>query len=98
MFKARQNDTRDEKKPARPPRRSEARSGEVPRKGTRSQNALIRYFQETGDELRKVAWPSRETALRMTLIVLGSTVAAALFLGALDILFQRLAALLVSAS
>jgi preprotein translocase subunit SecE len=46
-------------------------------------------------ELRKVTWPTREEALRLTLIVLGFTLAAMIFLGALDILFQRLASLLL---
>lgn len=65
------------------------------RKGPKSRNAFIRYFQDTGDELRKVAWPSREEAIRLTLIVLGTTLAFAIFLGLLDLLFHRLASLLV---
>ncbi len=65
------------------------------RRGPKSRNAIVRYFQETGDELRKVAWPSREEAVRLTLIVLGTTLAFAIFLGLLDLLFHRLASLLV---
>jgi preprotein translocase subunit SecE len=84
-------------KPERQPetKRKPAPQRDAPRKSPKSQNALIRYFQDTGDELRKVSWPTREQAIRLTLIVLGSTVAAALFFGVLDLLFQRLAALLV---
>jgi preprotein translocase subunit SecE len=69
---------------------------EPARKSAKSGSALIRYFQDTGDELKKVAWPSRETTIRLTLVVLGTSVAFALGLGLLDILFQRLAALLAA--
>jgi len=64
-------------------------------KGTKSRNPIIRYFQETREELRKVTWPSREEAWRLTLIVLGVTVAFMIFLGSLDFLFQKLASLLL---
>ena len=65
------------------------------RKSAKSENRIIRYFQDTREELRKVTWPDREEVIRLTLIVLGTTVAFAVFLGALDFLFQRLASLLV---
>ena len=67
-----------------------------PKKGAKSSNRLIRYFQETRDELRKVTWPSRPDTVRLTLIVLASTVVAMVFLGLLDFLFQRLAGLLTT--
>jgi preprotein translocase subunit SecE len=56
---------------------------------------VIRYIQETQAELRKVTWPTREEAIRLTFIVLAFTFIAMVFLGALDILFQRLAGLLL---
>lgn len=71
------------------------RRQEPPRKSAKSSNALVRYFQDTREELRKVTWPSQEEITRLTLIVLGATVASALFLGLLDFIFQRLAGLLV---
>jgi preprotein translocase subunit SecE len=64
-------------------------------RGGRSRNRVIRYIQETQAELRKVTWPTREEAIRLTLIVLAFTFIAMVFLGALDILFQRLAGLLL---
>lgn len=84
----------------KPERQQEAKRKPAPqrdavRKNPKSQNALVRYFQDTGDELRKVSWPTREQAISLTLIVLGSTIAAAIFFGALDFIFQRLAALLI---
>ncbi len=68
---------------------------EVPHKGAQSQNAIIRYFQDTRDELRKVTWPTRQEVVRLTLIVLGTTLVFAILLGILDLLFRQLAALLV---
>jgi preprotein translocase subunit SecE len=43
----------------------------------------VRYIRETRGELRKVTWPTREEAWRLTLIVLGVTAVMAIFLGVL---------------
>jgi preprotein translocase subunit SecE len=51
-------------------------------------NAFAVYLRETRGELRKVTWPTREEAQRLTAIVLGVTLMMALFLGALDFLFS----------
>ncbi len=58
-------------------------------------NPLMRYFRETRGEMRKVTWPTREESWRLTTIVLGATVAFALFMGALDFAFSRAFRLLV---
>ena len=54
-----------------------------------SDNALVRYLRETRGELRKVTWPTRQESQRLTAIVLGVTVAMAIFLGVLDFIFSR---------
>ena len=60
-------------------------------KSQKSRNPLIRYFQETQAELRKVTWPTREETLRLTLIVFAFTLAATIFLGLiLDSIFRAL--------
>jgi preprotein translocase subunit SecE len=59
------------------------------------ENALSRYFRETRGELRKVTWPTREEAWRLTLIVLGVTAAFAVFLWAFDSLFSNLIQFLI---
>ncbi|MFP3975744.1 MAG: preprotein translocase subunit SecE [Dehalococcoidia bacterium] len=41
-------------------------------------------------ELRKVSWPSRDEAARLTLIVLVITIAVALILGFIDYGFSKL--------
>jgi preprotein translocase subunit SecE len=51
---------------------------------------VVRYLRETRAELKKVTWPTQKEALNLTYIVLGVTIAFALFLGVLDWLFSRL--------
>jgi preprotein translocase subunit SecE len=58
-------------------------------------NALVRYYRETVGELRKVVWPTREEALRLTGLVLAVIVVMALILGLFDLLFAELIKLLV---
>jgi preprotein translocase subunit SecE len=76
-------------------RRSASSGREAPRKGAKSRNPIIRYFQDTREELRKVSWPTQDETIRLSVIVLGTTVAFAIFLGLLDLLFQQLVGLLV---
>lgn len=60
------------------------------RKQSGDTNAIVRYFRETRGEMRKVTWPTREEAWRLTLIVLGVTAAMAVFLGViLDATFSN---------
>lgn len=53
------------------------------------ENAFSRYLRETRAELRKVVWPTREEAWRLTAIVLGVTAAFAVFLWAVDSVFSN---------
>jgi preprotein translocase subunit SecE len=52
-------------------------------------NSISKYIRETRGELRKVTWPTREESQRLTAIVLGVTIAMALFLGLLDFVFSN---------
>jgi len=61
----------------------------------RRDNALFRYFRETRAELRKVVWPSRREATRLSLIVVSVMVAVSAFLGVADFVFARLIGLVV---
>ena len=69
----------------------------MPQKRSRrkQQNAIQRYLRETVGELRKVSWPTREEAINLTRIVLLVIAFMAIFLGALDLLFTRLFAILL---
>ena len=59
------------------------------------ENPIGRYLRETRGELRKVTWPTRDEAWRLTLIVLGVTAAFAVFLWAMDSLFSNMIRLII---
>ena len=46
------------------------------------------YLAESWSELKKVAWPTRETVFNLTLIVLGVSVAVGAYIYALDQIFH----------
>lgn len=48
-------------------------------------NAIARYIRETRGEMRKVTWPTRDEATRLTIIVLAFTAVFAIFLGLVDL-------------
>lgn len=62
---------------------------------TMRQPKPVVFLKEVRTELSKVAWPKREQAIRLTLIVVGVSVAMALFLGGLDFLFTKLISLTI---
>jgi len=48
------------------------------------------FFKEVWVEMKRVSWLSQKDVLRYTLIVLGVTILAAIFLGGLDYIFTAL--------
>ncbi|MDI6882888.1 MAG: preprotein translocase subunit SecE [Patescibacteria group bacterium] len=48
------------------------------------------FFKEVWTEAKKVDWPSKKETFRYTLIVLGISMAVALFLGILDFAFVKI--------
>ena len=58
-------------------------------------NKIQKWWRETVGELRKVTWPTKEDALKMTKIVIIVVLATALFLGVVDFIFSRLIGLLL---
>ena len=52
-----------------------------------SRQSPVEFAQEAWAELRKVTWPSRETVLRLTLIVLVISALIAAYIFAFDNLF-----------
>jgi preprotein translocase subunit SecE len=59
-------------------------------------NRLVRYYRETRAELRKVVWPTREEAINLTGIVVGTIVAMSIFFGTVDYLLTQLFKLLLA--
>ncbi len=53
------------------------------------------FLKEVQTELSKVAWPTKEQATRLTLIVVGVSVLTALFLGGFDFLFTKLTEIII---
>jgi len=57
---------------------------------------IVRYFRETTSELRKVTWPTRLEARRLTTVVVVVVALTSAVLGLFDFAFSRLVGLLVS--
>ena len=58
-------------------------------------NKIQKWWRETVGELRKVTWPTKEEALKMTKIVIVVVLLTAVFLGLVDFIFSRLIGLLL---
>jgi preprotein translocase subunit SecE len=56
---------------------------------------IQRFFQETIGELRKVSWPTRREATRLTWIVIGVILVMAAVLGGLDWVYSKLFGLIL---
>lgn len=50
----------------------------------------IRFVKESRAELRKVTWPSRQTTLRYTLIVVGACLVVGFVIGGIDFAFTKI--------
>ena len=51
---------------------------------------MRRYLVESWAELKKVAWPTRETVIRLTLLVVAVSVAIGVYIYVLDRIFNTL--------
>ena len=50
---------------------------------------ITEYLKGSKAELSKVVWPSRQTTINHTLMVIGVSIVIALFLGLIDLLLSR---------
>jgi preprotein translocase subunit SecE len=57
---------------------------------TPTKKSRFRFFTEVVAELRKAHWPTRQEALRLSILVLIVCVIVGAILGALDLAFTRL--------
>jgi len=53
-------------------------------------NKIVAFLKEVRLEIKKVNWPTRRETLNYTLIIIGVSLAVAIFLGGLDAIFQFL--------
>ena len=56
----------------------------------KQEGGLQRWLRETRGELRKVTWPTREEALRLTYVVIGLSLFMGLVLGGADLLLNTI--------
>jgi len=52
-------------------------------------NKITKFLKEVQTELKKVIWPTRPQALRLTAIVIGVSLAVGLYVGALDYVLTK---------
>lgn len=50
---------------------------------------LINYIKASVEEMKKVTWPTKKETYNYTLLVIGISVALAVFLGSVDYLFTK---------
>ncbi len=74
-------------------RRRFSRQSKERKLADKKENAVVHFYRETVGELRKVSWPTRDEALRLTWIVVVVLVGMAAFLGLIDLIGERLLAL-----
>ena len=73
--------------------RTPARSSSGPGVSGSAGFSIFRFFKEVFSELRKVSWPTRQEATRLTVMVIALSATIGLFLGLIDMLFARMLAL-----
>ncbi|UCE67171.1 MAG: preprotein translocase subunit SecE [Candidatus Zixiibacteriota bacterium] len=56
---------------------------------------VTKYFNDTIQELRKVAWPSRDELIGSTIVVVVMSLLVSIFIGVVDQVLNRLVNLLV---
>jgi len=57
---------------------------------TKFPKKIFNFFREVKLEMKKIDWPSKKQVLKNTLIVIGVSLAIAIFLGGLDFIFTTL--------
>jgi preprotein translocase subunit SecE len=56
---------------------------------------IRRFIDEAWSELKKVSWPTREQVRNLTVLVFAVSFTIGLYITVLDVVFQRVVALLV---
>ncbi|OGY23229.1 MAG: preprotein translocase subunit SecE [Candidatus Woykebacteria bacterium RBG_13_40_15] len=50
---------------------------------------VFKFLNEVADELKKVTWPTRQEAIKMTFTVIAVSVVVAVFIGSLDFVLTQ---------
>ena len=51
---------------------------------------FVAFIQESRQEIKRVEWPTKATVVKLTLVVIFISLAAAIYLGALDYAFTKI--------
>ncbi len=51
-------------------------------------NKAISFVKESYEELKKVNWPTKQQTINYTAVVIAASLAVAIFLGVLDMIFS----------
>lgn len=57
---------------------------------------MFTFITEVRSELAKVTWPDKGDVIKLTLLVIGISLAVGLYLGGLDVLFTEMLKFLIS--
>jgi len=57
---------------------------------------ITNYIKASIEEMKKVTWPTKKETYNYTLLVVGISLAVAVFLGALDYLFSWILGLVIN--
>ncbi|MEK9200431.1 MAG: preprotein translocase subunit SecE [Patescibacteria group bacterium] len=55
----------------------------------------VAYLKDTIAELKAVRWPTRQTTLHLTAVVIGISILVGAYVGALDVTFTKLLSLII---
>ncbi len=58
--------------------------------------SVTKYFRDSIEELRHVRWPTRQQAIRLSIIVIGFTIICSAFFGFVDFAMSGLVKLILS--
>ncbi|MBL7159888.1 preprotein translocase subunit SecE [Candidatus Microgenomates bacterium] len=58
-------------------------------------NKLVNYIKVSISELKKVEWPTREQAIRHTILVIAISLVVAAFLGIVDFILTRVLQIII---
>jgi preprotein translocase subunit SecE len=58
-------------------------------------NKITKFLKEVQTELKKVVWPTREQALRLTVLVVGVSLVVGLYIGVLDYVLTKIVEMVV---
>ena len=65
------------------------RSGRQISPGSKRSGLSLQFFRDIIAELKRVTWPSREQATRLTILVIIISISVGIILGIFDMMFSR---------